>query len=249
MFRVLYKVWYLESLSEICRFWFEVPQIVMPHINTRARDGDDPTFRFPTALSPSLRRLIILDVVFKIDQDFQNAMEYTCRSQVLPAMGCAYRSKIDHRFWFVPARSVPESWPSDISPERQGFHTRHKSDYKVGTALEDQCYCFQWYCHHFSLDEKYVVSLEGHNPQSDLNNYRKRVLTIFEINGYDEYVPLASVAVQILLRTDKQENSLWRFICFHPSRPIIAISTITEVVLWVFNEKGCQKGTQALIDQ
>lgn len=237
MWQVLYKIWSLDSLTEICRFLFEIPHTEMPRVSALdTANQHSPSFRFPIALSPSLRRLVILDVMFKIDQQLDIAREYTCQSQVLPAMGCLYCSKRERRILFSPLEVRPILWPTDISPQQQGFHARNSQEYHGARYLEHDC--FQWYRHHFSPDERFVLSLEGHNPLSDIENYRNPVLTIFESKDGDGFSPVASVSLQMLLHTDRQEYSVLKFICFHPCQPIVAISTFSEIVIWLFTAKG-----------
>lgn len=199
-----------------------------------ATDHHSPNFRFPIALSPSLLRFILLDVMFQIDQQLDIVRAYTCRSQVLPAMGCVYDSKLSQRM--APAGSTQISWPVDISPQQQGFHARHDPAYHAAAYPEDGC--FQWYRHHFSPDERYILSFESHSPTRYIDNDRKRILTVFESKNGAEYNPISSVTVRILLRTNQQENSVLRFLCFHPFQPVIAISMMTAIVIWKFSEKG-----------
>jgi hypothetical protein len=73
-----------------------------------------------------------------------------------------------------------------------------------------------------------------------IDNDRKRILTVFESKNGAEYNPISSVAVRILLRTNQQENSVLRFLCFHPFQPVIAISMTTAIVIWKFSEKGAR---------
>jgi hypothetical protein len=242
IWRVLYKIWSLRSLSELCKFWFEIPQTQMPKAFVQDSDTTDntdiysPSFRFPVAFSPSLRQVIILDVVFKIDQQLTTVQEYTCHSEVLPAVGCSYRSQVDLTLWHWP--TPPIHWQANSTlPRLQQFHARHNPNCYNGVADPDDD-CFQWFIHQFSPDERFIISLEGHSPLGDFDTYRKRVLTVFEFDHDRKYIPLATVAVQIILRSSQQDNSILRFICFHPRQPIVAISMLSETIIWHFTENG-----------
>jgi hypothetical protein len=230
--RVSYQVWSLDTTTEIFCFGFKLCQDQVPRKLTKPGASDKPDeFSFPVAFSSSLRVAAILDNLIKIEQSAESTPQYRCISQVINAFGCRNTLTPSGTLWY------PNTPICFVNQNAEGLghrpHVRH--------SMEDH-ECYEWFQYYVSPSEKFFVLLEGTGPPGKVEVWRTWVVSIYQVNWdhrKTNSVLIASVGVSIgiyYISPDSFQRS-GGVLCFHPYKPVLAISTLSMTAIWQFTEE------------
>ena len=210
--KAVYEIWSLSTLEITSKHDFLIPR-------ERSEYGDE-WFQLPVAFSPSLRTIVVEDIVYRVTDESSGARLFNINLQALPASGCEH----DRKFMIVQRNRRDESW-----------HVRHSVP---------QHNCYQWFYYIFSPTGQYLAALEGDN----FGISGSWVLTLFEEPYPSISKPCYSLNSSILLkfspyvlaRCHEGSNRVRKrdLVCFHPFEPVVAFCPNNTVVVWPFTIEG-----------
>ncbi|RSL57417.1 hypothetical protein CEP51_014247 [Fusarium floridanum] len=96
-----------------------------------------------------------------------------------------------------------------------------------------KCPCsYAWYHIMFSLSSRYLVVLRGPGRPADAFRFSRFEFVVYRDHGYTEPQPDFKVVSRILSTVYPGSGNF----TFHPTQPILAISRMSVIVLWFFEE-------------
>jgi len=221
-------------MSQIECIRFEIPQEQLLDLNIQDKNEKSKKkdnklelvrFRFPVAFSSSLSLLVVYGILLKIDPA---PMSKTSGDrgyfQILPSPGCEHTLDVD---------ALALSRPMHTGRKRFSFQRGFKivpADHK----------CHSWAQYLLSPNEKYLIQINGSGPPSEAST-RRWIASAYKDSSIDNWMPsfylVASVGIQFRVSSTKN-NTVDRFLSFHPFLPVVAICRLATISLWFFMEKG-----------
>ena len=191
-------------------------------------------FRFPVAFSSSLSLLVVHGILLKIaPASVPRMTDNIGYFQILPSPGCEHTLDMD---------ALALSRPMHAGYKRFSFQRGFKivpADHK----------CHSWAQYLLSPNEKYLIQINGSGPPSKAST-RRWVVSAYKDSSVDNWMPsfylVASVGIQFRLSKTK-DNTIERFLSFHPFLPVVAICRLTIISLWFFMEKGTVNLTSLMV--
>ncbi|KAH8682821.1 hypothetical protein BGZ60DRAFT_205875 [Tricladium varicosporioides] len=230
--QVAYQIWSLETMSQTECIRFEIPQEQLLVLDLENQDGESlgdtksalTRFRFPAAFSSSLSLLIVHGILLKIAPAAAlEKLDDRGHFQVLPPPGCEHTLDMD---------ALTMARPMHTGRKRFSF-TR---GFKIVPADHK---CHTWAQYLLSPNEKYLIQINGSGPPSTAHT-RRWVVSAYKDTQFDNWEPsfylVASVGIQFR-RSSIKDNTVERFLSFHPFLPIVAVCRLATISLWYFMEK------------
>jgi hypothetical protein len=214
-----YQIWSLETMSLRSTLRFEIPSSNILHLTKGGLGGSDiqgRKFRFPVALSSSLRTILMMGIVIQIPTAPSNQQAFL--QQVLHDSICPYgpddeimlqtQNLHKPRYPLLPKSSSP-TFPSD--PTKYACHS--------------------WLRYYFSPCERYIFAIKGTCAPSN-NMFAAWILDVYHnIDNVPNYQLIATSGVRF-------NSKAGHAMLFHPTKPVIALSLMTITAIWRFTQKG-----------
>jgi hypothetical protein len=214
-----YQIWSLETMSMKSTLRFEIPPLNILSSTEGASEGSNGQankFRFPVALSSSLRTVVMMGIVIQIptipscQQAFlqQNLHDPRCPYGPDDAIMIQTENLYKPRYPLIP-KSGPRVFLSDLA--RNPWHN--------------------WLRYYFSPCEKYLFVIKGHcAPSNDI--YAAWILEAYHNrDNVPNYQLIATSGVRF-------NNKTAHAMLLHPTRPVIVLSLMAITAMWRFTLKG-----------
>jgi hypothetical protein len=175
-----------------------------------------PEFRFPAALSSSLKLIFIMGVIIQPTPS-KAMMEKGYLQYLLFDPRCPYNDgdeELLHNLHKPRYDRVPKVW-SQTKRRNLSVHP-----------------CHAWFRCCFSPCEQYLIVIKGSGPPDSLRMFSSWVLDVYErVTQTPQFQRIAAVGLRL--------NGLASYsMTFHPTKPVLALSLLHATVLWHFSQKG-----------
>jgi hypothetical protein len=174
----------------------------------------DQEFRFPVALSSSLRMIFIMGVVMKIVQNGSCKEEFLMQPLFDPR--CPYSPEDG---WLLENLYIPYYPP-----------TSHLADQVTSSAISNQR-CHTWLRCIFSPCERYLLAIKGQYSPSE------KIFATWVLEMYQNTYQMPNY--RLVAKTGARLNGrAMQAVLFHPTRPAVALSLMSITALWRFTLNG-----------
>ena len=229
--RSSYQISSLETLQKIKNVHFELPAGNV--IFQKHKHMHNQSFRLPVTFSPSLKLVVIGDVVVQANHAAMDIVDPAqTQSQMIQVSSCHFFPTTD-RWPNLPQNAVDGS---SLLAEELNCHAHQR---RSGIHK-----CYPWYHYSFSTDENFLLMLEGHEaPDSTLPD--AWVLNAYENSTPGGIKPLFKLVAMTRIGLRTFDSSTWTdgsplssISCFHPFAPVIALCASGTTSLWRFDGAG-----------
>jgi hypothetical protein len=225
--KLCYQIWSLKSMDPILDINLDIPSAVMEEYRFPGLSVGYDHFRFPVTISSSLRSIVVLGTVCSITDSTVARAKFEYHTQLLRVEGCPHNPVYEA---LLGSKGISRYFGDFTSADfRILSHREHGGPHE----------CYKWYQYQFSLDEKYLILIEGGGPpQSQALRpplYNSYIISAHHNSRYGEPTPafcrLSSVAVRCDMETSNP-------LCIHPFLPLLAVCTPNKTLFWNFKTKG-----------
>jgi hypothetical protein len=211
-----YQVWSLDTLLMTTNIRFEICPNDVLRDRTLGGSSRSQEFKFPVALSPSLRLVFIMGTVIQmISQEEFVANE-------LFDTGCPFNPVYQR---LLRQLAVPTYLPEIGCDEPKITSSTHAVPHEA---------CHEWIRCCFSPGEGYMTVLRGEGPPSPLTIFSSWVLSIYEKADSKPESRFHLIANSSLRLNSSASHTL----CFHPTEPVVVICMMSITAMWRFKKKG-----------
>ncbi|PVH88665.1 hypothetical protein DL98DRAFT_648024 [Cadophora sp. DSE1049] len=216
---VAYEIWSLERMCVIQTLRFEIPpDQILEGPKTPDQRKLDQEYRFPVALSPSLRMAFIMGVIVQV-QISDDSPSHNFEQQHLFDPHCPY-SDVD-----------PQLLERLHTPQYMRRHNFESSSTRPrGPNSDHPPPHHEWLRCCFSPSESYMTVLKGDGPPGPSRLFSSWILEIYHnvsLNLAPNYQLIARSGVRM---NPKASHPL----LFHPTRPVVVLCLMSITVIWRF---------------
>lgn len=228
--RVTYQIWSLEDNSQLVATDFSISHDQLyDDVAQRCDDmgRDELKFRFPVTISNSLDTAVVFRTVLRLNAG--DSLHSLLTTQNIPGSICPFDVPFNEdAHTFNAPKYFPRSFAAGSNIQLQPGYSNSYSN------------CYSWYQSYISPDARYLVVLEGcGTPGSGLRSFLgKWILSVCENTSHRSEQLAFRLQANVSLRIHELFSG--PIFCFHPFKPVLAISLIRTTVLWEFTE-GKQK--------
>jgi hypothetical protein len=213
-----YQIWSLKTMKKQTALIFEIPaENILKVANARNPTETslaDQGFRFPVALSSSLRMIFIMGFVMKI-MPIESCEE-----------GYLQQRLFDPKFTYAPQDERLLRNMNKPSYPLPSLALNRATSSNISAQLSHK-----WLRCSFSPCERYLLVTKGLHPPSE-HRFGSWILDIYRnTDQVPNYHLIATTGVRL-------NGNAVQSVVFHPTRPVVAICLLSITVLWRFTLKG-----------
>ncbi|KAF8852440.1 hypothetical protein BDZ45DRAFT_730184 [Acephala macrosclerotiorum] len=202
---VFYQIWCLESMKLKTKNRFFLPAEKV--LSTKLTLNRPREFRFPVALSSSLRLAFIMGVIIQVQDS-------------------PHQAKALKHLLFGP-RCRFNAWDERMLNDPNKPKYFYNSGISTNSQNSSPNSCHKWFRCYFSPDEQYLAVIKGESAPDALRFNAVWVLDVHRRNDplSPEFQLLATTGIRL-------DGNASHTVIFHPNKLILAISMKTSTSLW-----------------
>lgn len=220
--KVVYKVWSLESRQQVFYLVLDISPKQIENQLCRALMSESPErFEFSVAFSSCLRIVSILGSIFRLSY-CETSGEAVFHHQQELDLGLSEEGNQ----YLQKSRSVSRRVPTYLSS------SPCIPEYKYSRELKNEP---RWQNAVFSPDGKQVLLIQGKDRPVKYDYWGVWALTVFvECNCQDSPAHFRRTGTTFI----HCNPSATKAFAFHPTEPVMAITTISTTSIWKYQEQG-----------
>jgi hypothetical protein len=215
---VVYQIWCLQSMQLKTKKRFYLPAEKVLSTRRARTTLQSQEFRFPVALSSSLRLVFIMGVILQVEDDGPTSTKVSKHLKHL---------LFDPR---CPYGAWDEGMINDMGIDRpRYFHNSGQSHGPRDLSIHP---CHKWFRCYFSPCEQYAVVIKGDSPPDAIRYKAAWVLDIHKrLDPYSPKFQLVATGIRLNGTTSHP-------VIFHPQKIVLAMSKAMQTVLWRVSSGG-----------